>query len=67
MHGGLICIALSVCDWTKIQTGQKVIGLQFEILLTTWVGIKLCPSIVTDYTLRKIHISKWLWCYCCDR
>ena len=41
MHGGLICIALSVtplsvCDWTKIQTGQKVTGLKISFLHASW-------------------------------
>ncbi len=35
-HGGLICIALSVCHWNK--TGQKVTGPQFKRICSPTSG-----------------------------
>ncbi len=74
MHRFLsVCLSVTLL---KIHISESIIGRGLKLYHSIkplygryiWETMLLYtePN-VTDCTLRKIHISKWLWYYCCDR
>ncbi len=71
MHDELICIALSVCpsvcDWTKIQTGQKVTGPQFIFArrkVANWCI--LCTYLRVICRRAHFNVKLHFWCLLCN-